>query len=151
LLALALTTLVPRDHQLPDLLAQSRVATETAATGLGCEQLLDFRVDVERLATLRDPAIGPRLDHLADLLLANLGRDALYRTTRALGEILLQREVALADLLQRVAGAQREGEGSQRQRHQHDDDQHDADLEIGQKHAREVRCGEVVSSSSMAV
>src|SRR3954471_23474343 len=104
LLALSLPPLVASNNQLADLLAESAVGTQPRTAGIGGQQPLDLRIDVDRLTALRYRTIRPGLDHLPDLLLADLGRDRMDRPLRARREVLVESEIALPDLLQGVAG-----------------------------------------------
>src|ERR671919_2136301 len=136
LLPLPLAPLVARDHQLAHLVTERAIFTETGPGRVRGEQFLDLRVDVQRLAALGDASIRSGLDHLTDLLLADLGGDGVDGTLGALREVLLEREIALADPVQGVAGAQREDQSPERQRDEHHDDQNRADLEVGNQRHR---------------
>jgi len=86
----------------------------------------DMVTDVERcLAAARLP-VGLRLQQLADLLLANLGGALGVRVAHLLRQVLLEldRELALADLPERVPGAECEGDPGDRDGHEDDDQDH---------------------------
>src|SRR5581483_12186044 len=72
LLALPPAPLVACHHHLAALLAQRAVGSAARPALLRCEQRLDLRIDVERRAPPRHAPVGAGLDHLADLLLADL-------------------------------------------------------------------------------
>jgi hypothetical protein len=127
-LALAQAPLVAGDDQLADLLPERSVGAQAGSAGVGGEQLLHLGIYVECLTPLRHAAIGSGLDHLANLLLTDLGRDRMDRALVALREILLQREIALADLLQGTSGAHRKHDRAQRERDEDHDDEDGAQL-----------------------
>src|SRR6185437_13561187 len=104
-LPLSQTPLVPGDDQLAHLLTQRPITAEAGASRSRSEELLDFRLDVQGCPPLGDSPIRAGLDHLADLLLAHLGGDRANRTPGALGKVLLEGELPLADLLQGVTGS----------------------------------------------
>src|SRR4051794_31461457 len=142
LLPLPLPALIPGHHQLADLLAEGAIAAQVGPGGIRREQLLDLGLDVEGLAAPGDATIRARLDHLADLLLADLRGDRVRGALGALREVLLEREVTLADLLERVAGSHRENESPDRQSDQHHDDEDRAQLkrrEQGHRHTLGAR------------
>src|ERR671918_2709720 len=104
LLALALTAIVARDHEPANLLAQGRIGLQPTRALRG-EQLRDLGVDVARLLAAGDGAVGARLHHLPDLLLTHRPGDRGRGRARAGARLLFDREVALADLLQRAPGS----------------------------------------------
>src|SRR5919106_1786268 len=69
ILALALSPFVSGDDQLSHFLAQPLVVREGTRAGRRLQQLLNLRVDVERLLPAGHAAVGAGLDHLPDLFL----------------------------------------------------------------------------------
>src|SRR6188508_2126548 len=86
-LPLSQTPLVPGDHELAHLLTQRPIAAEAGASRSRSEELLDFRLDVQRRPALGDSPVRAGLDHLADLLLAYLRGDCANRATGALRKV----------------------------------------------------------------
>ena len=87
------------------------------------EQLGQLGLDVERRLAAGALPVGLRLQHLADLGLAGLTRAGSGAVAGPLGQVAveLDRELALADLLQGVPGPEHEGGQRDRERHQDDD------------------------------
>src|SRR5215207_1536912 len=127
LLALPRATLVAGDDELADLLAKLRVSGHIGRRRLLGPQAGELRFDVHRRLAAGALAIGLRLQQLSQLVLGDgggVGPGAGVGQRPAVVGLEVDREVALADLLEGIAGVGDEGDRGDRNRDQDDDQDH---------------------------